>query len=84
MRHGCRVDQLVLCLGLAVPGAVKEESRAGARVTYWDLLLRQDDSTILAPDAYRHYVGCGDGFEGIFYVNYNKSAPMSKRRASGS
>lgn len=44
-------------------------------MTYWDLLLRQDDSTILASDAYGHDVGGGDGLEGIFYGSHNTSAP---------
>lgn len=51
-------------------------SRGRARMTYWDLLLRQDDSTILASDAYGHDVGGGDGLEGIFYSNHNASAPV--------
>lgn len=33
---------------------------------YWDLLLRQDDSAVLATDAYCHDVCGGDGFECIF------------------
>lgn len=44
-------------------------------MTYWDLLLRQDDSTILASDAYGHDIGGGDGLEGIFYGSHNMSAP---------
>lgn len=44
-------------------------------MTYWDLLLRQDDPTILASDAYGHDVGGGDGLEGIFYGSHNSSAP---------
>lgn len=56
--------------------AVEEEPRARTRVTYWDLLLRQDDSTILASDAYRHDVGGSNGLEGIFYSKDNRSAPV--------
>lgn len=44
-------------------------------MTYWDLLLRQDDSTILASDADGHDIGGGDGLEGIFYGSHNMSAP---------
>lgn len=75
MRHGGRVDQLVLYVGSVVPSAAGEQVRAGARVTYWDLLLRQDDPAILASDANGHDVGSGDGLEGIFYGGHNTSAP---------
>lgn len=75
VRHGGRVDQLVLYVGSVVPRAAGEQVRAGARVTYWDLLLRQDDPAILASDANGHDVGSGDGLEGIFYRSHNTSAP---------
>lgn len=82
MRHGGRVDQLVLYIGSAVPCAAEEEPREGARMTYWDFLLRQDDSTILASDAYGHDIGGGDGLEGIFYGKHNMSAPVRQHQAS--
>lgn len=76
VRHGGRVDQLVLYNGSAMPSATGEESRAGAWMTYWDLLLRQDDSTVLSTDAYGHDIGGGDGLEGIFYDSHSTSAPV--------
>lgn len=35
-------------------------------LTYWNLLLGQDNSAVLAPDANGHDVGGCDGLEGIF------------------
>lgn len=63
VRHGGRVDQFVLARGSAL---IERRCCRWVQATYGDLLLRQDDGAILAPDTYRHDVCGGDSLEGIF------------------
>jgi hypothetical protein len=47
-------------------GSLAHISAAGVGLTNRDFLLRYDHGAVLSFDADGHYVGGGDGFEGIF------------------
>jgi hypothetical protein len=79
VRDGRRVDQFVLSesvssrrLGIPCPSQLIEAARL-AECTYRNLLLRENDGAVLAPDAYRHDIRGCDRLEGIFCTKAHPS-----------